>query len=229
MPELDKGLSEVVNKHIKAVGPSGIREFDQKISSIPGIVKLTLGEPDFNVPEHVKQAAIKSIEDNKSHYSVQKGIIELRRAISRYLSNRTGVDYDPETEIVVTVGATEAIFSALTSMLNPGDKVIVPTPAFALYFPIIQVAGAELITIDTSDDGFVLTPEKLQKALDENGDRVKAIVLNYPSNPTGVEYSQEQLQALADIISKHHMFVLADEIYNELTLSLIHITEPTRP
>lgn len=222
MPELDKGLSEVVNKHIKAVGPSGIREFDQKISSIPGIVKLTLGEPDFNVPEHVKQAAIKSIEDNKSHYSVQKGIIELRRAISRYLSNRTGVDYDPETEIVVTVGATEAIFSALTSMLNPGDKVIVPTPAFALYFPIIQVAGAELITIDTSDDGFVLTPEKLQKALDENGDRVKAIVLNYPSNPTGVEYSQEQLQALADIISKHHMFVLADEIYNELTYGVKH-------
>lgn len=222
MPELDKGLSEVVNKHIKAVGPSGIREFDQKISSIPGIVKLTLGEPDFNVPEHVKQAAIKSIEDNKSHYSAQKGIIELRRAISRYLSNRTGIDYDPETEIVVTVGATEAIFSALTSMLNPGDKVIVPTPAFALYFPIIQVAGAELITIDTSDDGFVLTPEKLQKALDENGDRVKAIVLNYPSNPTGVEYSQEQLQALADIISKHHMFVLADEIYNELTYGVKH-------
>lgn len=222
MPELQKGLSEVVNKHIAAVGPSGIREFDQKISSIDGIVKLTLGEPDFNVPEHVKQAAIDSIKANKSHYSASRGIIELRQAISRYLKTKTNVDYDPNTEIVVTMGATEAIFSSLSSIINPGDKVIVPTPAFALYFPVVQVAGGELITIDTSEDGFVLTPEKLQKALDENGDSVKAIVLNYPSNPTGIEYTEDQLKALADIISKHHMFVLADEIYNELTYGMEH-------
>lgn len=222
MPELQKGLSEVVNKHIAAVGPSGIREFDQKISSIDGIVKLTLGEPDFNVPEHVKQAAIDSIKANKSHYSASRGIIELRQAISRYLKTKTNVDYDPNTEIVVTMGATEAIFSSLSSIINPGDKVIVPTPAFALYFPVVQVAGGELITIDTSEDGFVLTPEKLQKALDENGDSVKAIVLNYPSNPTGIEYTEDQLKALADIISKHHMFVLADEIYNELTYGVEH-------
>ena len=104
MPELQKGLSEVVNKHIAAVGPSGIREFDQKISSIDGIVKLTLGEPDFNVPEHVKQAAIDSIKANKSHYSASRGIIELRQAISRYLKTKTNVDYDPNTEIVVTMG-----------------------------------------------------------------------------------------------------------------------------
>lgn len=222
MPELQKGLSEVVNKHIAAVGPSGIREFDQKISSIDGIVKLTLGESDFNVPEHVKQAAIDSIKANKSHYSASRGIIELRQAISRYLKTKTNVDYDPNTEIVVTMGATEAIFSSLSSIINPGDKVIVPTPAFALYFPVVQVAGGELITIDTSEDGFVLTPEKLQKALDENGDSVKAIVLNYPSNPTGIEYTEDQLKALADIISKHHMFVLADEIYNELTYGVEH-------
>jgi aminotransferase len=222
VPELQKGLSEVVNKHIAAVGPSGIREFDQKISSIDGIVKLTLGEPDFNVPEHVKQAAIDSIKANKSHYSASRGIIELRQAISRYLKTKTNVDYDPNTEIVVTMGATEAIFSSLSSIINPGDKVIVPTPAFALYFPVVQVAGGELITIDTSEDGFVLTPEKLQKALDENGDSVKAIVLNYPSNPTGIEYTEDQLKALADIISKHHMFVLADEIYNELTYGVEH-------
>lgn len=222
MPELQKGLSEVVNKHIAAVGPSGIREFDQKISSIDGIVKLTLGEPDFNVPEHVKQAAIDSIKANKSHYSASRGIVELRQAISRYLKTKTNVDYDPNTEIVVTMGATEAIFSSLSSIINPGDKVIVPTPAFALYFPVVQVAGGELITIDTSEDGFVLTPEKLQKALDENGDSVKAIVLNYPSNPTGIEYTEDQLKALADIISKHHMFVLADEIYNELTYGVEH-------
>lgn len=222
MPQLDSKLSEVVNQNVNAVGPSGIREFDQEISSIPGIVKLTIGEPDFDVPEHAKQAAIKSIEENKSHYSAQKGIPELRDGISNYLKDRTGVYYDPATEIVVTVGATEAIYSALTAILNPGDKVIVPTPAFALYFPIIQVAGAELITIDTSDDGFVLTPEKLQKVLDENGDSVKVIILNYSSNPTGVEYTEAQLKALADIISQHKMYVLADEIYSELTYGVKH-------
>ena len=222
MPELDSKLNNVVNTKVQAVGPSGIREFDQEISSVDGIVKLTIGEPDFDVPEHVKEAAIQSIKDNESHYSAQKGIVELRNAISSYLKTATGVTYDPESEVIVTIGATEAIYTALTTILNPGDKVIVPTPAFALYFPIINLAGAELITIDTSDDGFVLSPEKLQKALDENGDSVKAIILNYPSNPTGVEYSKDQLQALADIISKHSMYVIADEIYCELTYGVEH-------
>ncbi|GHP14378.1 aminotransferase [Lentilactobacillus fungorum] len=222
MPQLDSRLSGIVNENVASVAPSGIREFDQEISSVPGIVKLTIGEPDFDVPEHAKQAAIESIKENQSHYSAQKGIIELREGISHYLQKRTGVNYDPESEIIVTVGATEAIYSALTTLLNPGDKVIVPTPAFALYFPIIKVAGAELITIDTSSDGFVLTPEKLQAALDENGDRVKAIILNYPTNPTGVEYTEEQLQALADIIAQHKLFVLADEIYCELTYGIEH-------
>ncbi|ORN11139.1 putative N-acetyl-LL-diaminopimelate aminotransferase [Lentilactobacillus parabuchneri] len=133
MPQLDSKLTEVVNKNVKAVGPSGIREFDQEISSIPGIVKLTIGEPDFDVPEHAKQAAIKSIQENKSHYSAQKGISELRTGISHYLKQRIGVDYDPDSEIVVTVGATEAIFSALTSILNPGDKVIADTGICSLF------------------------------------------------------------------------------------------------
>ncbi|GAY73503.1 aspartate aminotransferase [Lentilactobacillus kosonis] len=185
-------------------------------------MKLTIGEPDFDVPEHVKQAAIKSINDNESHYSAQKGIRELRTAISNYLKKVTTVTYNPDTEIITTIGATEAIYTALTTILNPGDKVIVPTPAFALYFPIISLAGADLITIDTSEDGFVLSPEKLQAALDEHGDQVKAIILNYPSNPTGVEYTRDQLQALANIISQHSMYVIADEIYNELTYGVDH-------
>ncbi|WP_268912430.1 aminotransferase class I/II-fold pyridoxal phosphate-dependent enzyme [Lentilactobacillus sp. SPB1-3] len=222
MPVLDEKLSNVVNRRVAAVAPSGIREFDQKISAIPGIVKLTIGEPDFDVPEHVKNAAVKSIQENESHYSAQKGIVELRNAISQYLKKVTSITYDPETEVITTIGATEAIYTALTTVLNPGDKVIVPTPAFALYFPIISLAGAEIITIDTSDDDFVLTPEKLQAALDENGDQVKAIILNYPTNPTGVEYSRNQLQALADIISQHPMYVIADEIYNELTYGVEH-------
>ncbi|WP_283678948.1 aminotransferase class I/II-fold pyridoxal phosphate-dependent enzyme [Lentilactobacillus sp. Marseille-Q4993] len=222
MPELDKKLEQIGNKNLAEVGPSGIREFDQKISSIDGIVKLTIGEPDFAVPDHVKNAAIESIKADESHYSAQKGIPELRKAISSFVEKRTNVTYDPESEIIVTIGATEALYTAMNTILNPGDKVIVPTPAFALYFPLVTVAGAELITIDTSDDGFVLTPEKLQKALDENGDSVKAIVLNYPSNPTGVEYSEEQLQALADVLKQHSIYVIADEIYCELTYGVDH-------
>ncbi len=222
MPQLDKKLSGIVNRKVEEVAPSGIREFDQEISPIPGIVKLTIGEPDFDVPEHVKQAAIESIKENKSHYSAQPGIIELRQAISHYLQDGTGVEYDPESEIIVTVGATEAIYDSINALLNPGDKIIVPTPTFALYFPIIRLTGADIITIDTSADDFVLTPEKLQGALDKYGDSVKAVLLNYPGNPTGVEYSKDQLQSLADIISQHKMFVIADEIYKELTYGVQH-------
>lgn len=224
MPKLASELSSQVNDRLNQVGPSGIREFDQKISAIPGIVKLTLGEPDMNTPEHVKEAAIQSIRDNDSHYSAQKGTIELRRAISHYLQVSQGLDYDPETEIITTVGATEAVCASFLAMLNPGDKVIIPTPAFALYFPLVTIAGAEVIQLDTSADDFVLTPERLEATLAKEGPAVKAILLNYPGNPTGVEYSQTDIEALAKVIKAHHLFVIADEIYSELVYGVDHFS-----
>ena len=147
MPELanDLGLS----KKITGVKASGIRIFDNKVSTIPGIIKLTLGEPDMNTPEHVKQAAIKSIADNDSHYAPQKGKLELRKAISKYLKKATGIDYDPETEIVVTVGATEAINATLYAITNPGDKIAIPTPVFSLYWPVATLADADYILMNT--------------------------------------------------------------------------------
>lgn len=174
MPKLASELSQQVNQRLNQVGPSGIRAVDQKFSKVPGIIKLTLGEPDMNVPEHVKQAAIKSITENDSHYSPQKGTPYLRQGIHHYLKTSQNLDYDPETEIIATVGATEAVCATLLTILNPGDKVVIPTPAFPLYFPLVTIAGAETIQVDTSADGFVLTPEHLEQVLAEAGDSVKA-------------------------------------------------------
>jgi aminotransferase len=215
MPEMKASLSSQFNTDLSRVQPTPIRVFDNNASKIPGIVKLTLGEPDFNVPDVGKQAAIKSINDNDSHYSAGSGTPELRQAIAHFLQNRYGLTYDANTEITVTIGATEAIYASLFAIINQGDQVLIPTPTFPLYEAIVNLLGGEAINIDTSDNGFVLSPEALQKALAEH-DHVKAIVLNYPSNPTGVTYSADQLKAIADVLADTNLVVIADEIYSEL-------------
>lgn len=215
MPKMKASLNSQFNTDLSRVQPAPIRVFDNNASKIPGIVKLTLGEPDFNVPDVAKQAAIKSINDNDSHYSAGAGTMELRKAIASFMKNRYGLDYDPATELAVTIGATEGIYSSLFSLINKGDKVLIPTPTFPLYEAIVNLVGGEAINIDTSDNDFVLSPAMLKKALQENDD-VKAIVLNYPSNPTGVTYSADQLKALADVLADTNVIVIADEIYSEL-------------
>ena len=215
MPELSADLYGTVSHKLDALQPSGIREFNKEVSKIPGIIKLTLGEPDMATPEHVKQAAIRSIEEDDSHYAPQMGKPELLEAISDYIQNTRDVHYDPQTEIIATVGATEALDATLFAILNTGDKVVVPTPIFSLYFPLIKMTGATVVQVDTSADNFVLTPEKLEEVLEEEGKGVKAVILNYPSNPTGREYPQEVLAGLAEVIKKHHLYAIADEIYSE--------------
>lgn len=222
MPNLSSSLAGLHNQQLNVLAPSGIRGFDKKISSVDGLIKLTIGEPDLDTPEHVKQASVDSILNNDSHYADQTGKKELRDAIVNHLANKYDLKYDADSEVIVTVGATEALYSTFASILNKGDKVIVPTPTFALYFPIISILGGEVIKVDTSDDGFILQPEKLQAVLDEHGDSVKAILLNYPSNPTGVEYSKDDLIKLAAIIKEHPMYVLSDEIYSDLTYGVEH-------
>ncbi|KRM69865.1 aminotransferase class I/II-fold pyridoxal phosphate-dependent enzyme [Apilactobacillus ozensis] len=222
MPRLLSNLKDTYNEKLDLVGPSGIRAFDKKISSIDGIVKLTIGEPDLNTPEHVKKAAMDSIKNNDSHYSAQTGKLELRQAISNYLKKEQNLDYNPQSEVVVTVGATEAIYATFETMLNPGDKVILPTPTFALYYPIIKLLGAQPIMVDTSKDNFELTAEHLEQVIEREGDAVKAILINYPGNPTGVEYSKENLEALANVVKNHDIFMITDEIYCELTYGVEH-------
>jgi aminotransferase len=222
MPKLSASLSGLYNKKMDFLAPSGIRSFDKKISNVDGIIKLTIGEPDLDTPEHIKQAGIDSIKNNDSHYADQTGKAKLRHAISNYLRDRFDLSYDADGETLVTVGATEALYATFASILNPGDKVVVPTPTFALYFPIINILGGEVIKVNTSADGFALQPEKLQKILDEEGDSVKAVLLNYPGNPTGVEYSQNQIAALAEVLKQYAVYVVSDEIYSDLTYGVEH-------
>ncbi len=226
MPELAKSMENYVNKDVKEIRPSAIRDFDMQISSIPGLVKLTLGEPDFNVPEHVKQAAIRGIQANDSHYGPAAGKLELRKAVTNYLKDTRNVDYNPEDEVLITNGGTEALTAITFSLLNPGDKVLVPTPVFSLYFPIITLTGAECIQVDTSADDFVLTPEKLQSELDQHGD-VKMIILNYPCNPTGRAYPEDLLRKLGKILHDHNVLIVADEMYSELTYDQEHFSLAT--
>lgn len=215
MPQMNANLNHQFNTNISRVQPTPIRMFDNNASKIPGIVKLTLGEPDFNVPDVAKKAAIQSINDNDSHYSAGSGTPQLRQAIANYLQNRYDLTYDADSEIAVTIGATEAIYASLFAIINKGDQVLIPTPTFPLYEAIVNLLGGEAINIDTSDNDFVLSPDALKKALADH-DHVKAIVLNYPSNPTGVTYSADQLKAIADVLADTDLVVIADEIYSEL-------------
>ncbi|UQS84431.1 aminotransferase class I/II-fold pyridoxal phosphate-dependent enzyme [Apilactobacillus apisilvae] len=222
MPELSNGLTKTYNQRLNSIQPSNIRGFDNQISKIKDIIKLTIGEPDLNTPKHIKTAAKKSIDDDDSHYSHQAGKLPLRKAIHNHLLNEYRLDYNPENEIVVTIGATEAIYATFETLLNPGDAVILPTPLFSLYEPIITLLGGKAISLDTSKDGFMLTPENLDSVLKKYGNKVKAILLNYPGNPTGVEYSPEEVKALSNVIEKYNIFAITDEIYCELTYDVEH-------
>ncbi|URZ87538.1 pyridoxal phosphate-dependent aminotransferase [Floricoccus penangensis] len=209
-------LSHRFNQNINKIAVSEIRQFDQEVSKIPNIIKLTLGEPDFNTPEEVKAAGIAAIADNQSHYTGMSGLLPLRQAVSEFMKEKYNLSYNPDNEILVTVGATEAISASLLSILVEGDKVLIPAPNYPGYEPIITLAGGEVITIDTTPNNFILTPETLEQSLIDGGESVKAIILNYPSNPTGVTYSREQIKEFAEVLKKYEVFVISDEIYSEL-------------
>ena len=219
-------MNQYFNRRLQQVKPSAILAFSEFANQIPNVVKFTLGEPDFNTPEHVKDAAIASIQANRSHYTPSNGTPELKQAAANFLANKYDQHYNPE-EIIVTAGATEGIYTAVMSTLNPGDKVIIPTPTFPLYIADSMLAGGEPVLVNTSQNNFKLSPSMLQEALDQAGDKVRLVILNYPSNPTGVTYTQAELDALAAVLRDRPIFVLCDEIYSELNYdgphaSLVH-------
>ena len=210
-------LTKRFNKQLDKIQVSLIRQFDQAMSEIPGVLRLTLGEPDFTTPDHVKEAAKRAIDQDQSYYTGMSGLLTLRQAASDFVKEKYQLDYNPENEILVTIGATEALSATLTAILEEGDKVLLPAPAYPGYEPIVNLVGAEIVEIDTTENGFVLTPEMLEKAILEQGDKLKAVILNYPANPTGITYSREQLEALAAVLRKYEIFVVCDEVYSELT------------
>ncbi len=219
-----KNLAKKFNPRLDQIEVSVIRKFDEQVTNIEGIIKLTLGEPDFNTPEHVKEEGRQAIKDNFSHYTGMKGLEELRYAASQFFEKKYHISYKPDSEILVTIGATEAISASLLSVLEAGDKVLLPAPIYPGYEPVIQLAGAEPVYMDTTPNDFILTPAMIAAAMAEHGEKVKAIILNYPSNPTGVTYTRAEVKAIATELKKYELFVISDEVYSELTYAGTHVS-----
>lgn len=212
-----------LNTRLEQLKPSAILAFDAEVSQIPDILKLTLGEPDFNTPEHIKNAGKASIDANESHYTAPTGKLALRTAVANFLATKYDAHYDPTTQIVTTVGVTGAIYASLAAIINPGDEIIIPIPIFPLYIPIAQLCGANVIFIDTSADNFKLTPAKLKATLATHP-HAKALVMNYPTNPTGVTYTRAELEALVAPLRQQPIVVISDEIYSELSYVTPHVS-----
>ncbi|MBZ1510121.1 aminotransferase class I/II-fold pyridoxal phosphate-dependent enzyme [Leuconostoc mesenteroides] len=213
----------IFNDNLDKVKPSPIHSFDEKVSDIPNILKLTIGEPDFSVPQHIKEAALAAISADDSHYSVSAGKKTLRQAASDFLNDRYGLDFDPAEEIITTVGATEGLYTLLAAILNPDDKVLIPTPAYPVYAEMTSINGGHPVFIDVSEDEFVLTPDHLREII-ATEDHIKAIIITNPSNPTGVTYTAEQLKALADVVRETDILIISDEIYSELSYDAPHVS-----
>ena len=216
-------LISLMKPSVVAIKQQEIFKFNARAKSIPGVVNMTVGEPSFNTPDHIKQAAIAAINDNKTHYTVPEGDHKLLSAVANYLHDKYDLNYDPETQIVATTGVTEGVFSAFNAILQSGDEVLIPSPSFTIYGPDADFNGASPVYLDTSKTNFKVTPETLTEVLRTNP-RIRIFLLNYPSNPTGVSYTGDELQALANILKKHDIFVISDEIYSELTYNFKHVS-----
>ncbi len=207
-------MQKYLKPQVAAIQPSVIRKFFDLAAQIEGVVSLGIGEPDFSTPLAFCEAGWRSMQEGKTGYSPNPGLLELRQAISAYLQQLLGLTYQPENQIVVTVGGSEAIDATFRALICPGDEVIIPEPAFVSYAPCVELAGGVVVPLPTSaEQGFKLTPAQLEAAITP---KTKAVVLNYPGNPTGVVMSQAELNALADVLLRHNVLAVSDEIYAEL-------------
>jgi aminotransferase len=219
-------MKNIVSKKVQDMQPSGIRAFFDLVLGMKEVISLGVGEPDFVTPWQIREAGIYSLEQGFTSYTSNKGLYKLRLSLSRYLKNRFGLDYSPDEEILITVGVSEAVDLALRAIINPGDKILIPTPGYVSYGPVSELAGGIPVYIDTSDNNFKLSPEALEKAIDK---RTKAVVLNYPCNPTGVSYTRLELDALKKIILKNSLLCITDEVYGDLTYDFQHTPFATLP
>lgn len=211
--------TSVLGEKIKEVKPSGIRRFFDIANNMEDVISLSIGEPDFATPWHVRQAAVESIEKGMTYYSPNRGFNELLREISAYFERRFSVSYDPQTEILVTVGGSEAIDACIRSLVNPGEEVLIPQPSFVCYGPLTQMAGGIPVPIVTDvKDNFRLTADALRAAITPN---TKLLILPYPNNPTGAVMRREHYEEIAEVLRDTDIMVLSDEIYGELTYGKI--------
>lgn len=207
--------SLLLNDNIKSLKPSGIRRFFDIANCMENVLSLSIGEPDFNTPWHVRQAGIDSLEKGKTYYSPNRGFVELRKSITNYFNRRFNVKYNYEDEVLVTVGGSEAIDLCVRVLVGKGDEVLIPQPSFVCYEPITIMAGGKPVIIETKEnDNFKLTAKNLEDHITKN---TKLLILPYPNNPTGAVMRKEELEEIAKIIKKYNLLVLSDEIYGELT------------
>ena len=206
--------ADFLNHTVRDMPPSGIRRFFDMLAEMKDVISLTIGEPDFTTPAGITRAAIASLEAGETHYTANGGMIELRELIASNLADRYGVEYDPRTELVITVGASEGVDAALRATINPGDEVIYHEPCFVAYAPCIQLAGGVAVPVATTDaTDFRVTADMIRGALSP---RTKAIFLGYPNNPTGAVLDRPELEAIARIADEHDLLVYSDEIYDRL-------------
>lgn len=204
------------------IKPSGIRKFFDIVSEMKDAISLGVGEPDFDTPWHIRDEGIYSLERGKTHYTSNAGLMELREEICRYLYRRQGLSYDPVKEVLITVGGSEAIDIGLRAMCNPEDEVLIPQPSYVSYEPCAVLAGAKPVIINLkAENEFRLTAQELEDAITE---KTKILILPFPNNPTGAIMERKDLEAIAEVILKHDIFVMSDEIYSELTYKDKHVS-----
>ena len=215
------------SKKAKDLKPSGIRKFFDVATTIPDVISLGVGEPDFATPWHIRSEAVKAIEKGKTFYTANRGLIELRQEISNYINNTINVQYNPQTDILVSVGASEALDATIRALVDNGDEVLIPEPSFVCYNPCTVLAGGVPVAIKTTaDNEFKLTPEALSEAITPKS---KVLILPYPNNPTGGIMTKEDLEKIAPIIKENNLIVISDEIYSELTYTGKHFSIAALP
>lgn len=209
------------------IKPSGIRKFFDVVSEMPDAISLGVGEPDFDTPWHVRDEGIYALEKGKTFYTSNAGLVELRQEICKYYRRKFQATYDPVHECLITVGGSEGIDLALRAMLNPGDEVIIPEPCYVSYLPCVELADGVPVQIALkAENEFRLTAEELEAAIT---DKTKIVILPFPNNPTGAIMEREDLEEIAEVIKKHDLYVMSDEIYAELTYKKKHVTIASLP
>ncbi|MBR4762067.1 MAG: aminotransferase class I/II-fold pyridoxal phosphate-dependent enzyme, partial [Clostridia bacterium] len=209
--------SRLLNRSVQQIKPSGIRKFFDIAATMGDVISLGVGEPDFQTPWIIRKAGISSLERGKTKYTSNRGLDMLRQEISNYTGVKTGVTYDPESEILVSVGGSEGIDAAVRAIVSPGDEVIIPQPSYVCYEPITRLAGGVPVIIETlAENDFKITPEQLLAAITP---KTKALILPYPCNPTGAVMERGDLQKIAEVLAKTDIIVISDEIYSELTFT----------
>ncbi|MCU0485146.1 MAG: aminotransferase class I/II-fold pyridoxal phosphate-dependent enzyme [Anaerolineales bacterium] len=213
--------SNYLAQRVVGLKPSGIRKFFDIVATMKDVISLGIGEPDFVTPEHIVQAGIRSLNSGETHYTSNAGLIELRRAICEYMNKNYQMDYDPVKEVVITVGVSEALYLAMTAILDPGDEVIVPTPCFVSYQAEVIMAGGVAVELPTYvENNFLVRPEDLRAAITP---RTKALLIGYPSNPTGTVATRENLLEIAKIAEEFDLVVVSDELYDQLVYGVPHV------